>query len=488
MSYGIYPWINSAHIQLGSGFDTLNFIPRGRGVFDAEEVDVKSFSDDPESNEYGQKVEYSLELIENERDFRDSLSINASVAFKGIGVRGSARLSIYEELTINTYDVFLLAKVSVLERTEGMKKPSFTEEAVNEWKNTRQSSQKAIFTKIYGNTFVNSITLGGEMFVVFQFSSNSRKEKRDIIASMSGKMGSWQASASFEKHVEDITKNRTTKLFFTRDGGSGQLPSADVASLLTACRDMPTHVRKEPVPIFFEAQDYSAVPVKGFDVDVTSLETKFFIEDLALVLERARQYRTSWDFVSNNIELFSKLKDEDARDQKSRLDEIVLELHRLGERVIQNRFADWAKTKHTTIAELSIPPSITSGHLLSTVLRTNWAGLYKESDGGIIEGSDLRSFSISSKDIPEGITLEYMAHIGHHGDKGWWTSPAMSMEGRHEGIAVRLSGKGSENFVVRYWLGKPGSAEEYFGENGTFAGTTGNYQTVDSLRIQLLTA
>ena len=478
---GVWPWLAGTHLELGTGFDTLRYEPCGRAV----EEKLK----DSAPVDGGQKTLYKLSIIEDERHFRETLSISASASFKGLMANASARMSLFHSLKIDTYSLYVLASVSVINATVGLRQPGLREDARKEWTSTRERSQRKLFVKTFGDVYVNSITSGGELFALFEFSCSSLEEKSDLAISLSGGMGAWGGSANYQKSIEDFRKHSSLSLHIARDGGTGDLPDPDLDALLQAAQSFPNDVQALPVPIFFQTQRYSRVPDLGTDIDVEARHARYKIEDLARVNDVLESRASSWEYAQNKPELFNQIASQTVRQEIDKIQEMSIAMTRMAEDVAENRFDDLEAYKVPSLDSIARPPFIAKGERLPLHLKTIWntgGGRTSEAmDQGWSNGPELFSFMVKTDSLPDGTVIKYMYHKGGHGDTNAVNSPEMTGEGRHEFIRIWLEGTDAKEFVISYQVRRAGTTATYVGENGGRAGEPGQYMRISGIKVDL---
>lgn len=481
---GVFPWLAGSDLKLGTGFDTLRYEPCGTAVEEKAESGMLSNT--------GQKVLYKLLIIEDERRFRETLSISASASIKGLSGNASARMSLFRSVKIDTYSLYVLASVSVINETVGIQQPGLTDTARQEWLRTRQPSQKSLFVKTFGDVFVTSITKGGELFALFELACSSSAEKQSLAVAISGKMGSWGGSADYQRSVEEFRKYTSTSLHIARDGGIGGLPKPDIDSLLKATEIFPEAVQTYPVPIFFETQRYARVPNLGTDIDVEARHARYKIEDLARANDDFATRGASWNYALKNPALFKQIDFETSARTVNQIEEASIKIARMADDVAENRFGNLDIYKLPSLEGIPRPPFITNGTKLPLKLHAIWltgnSRRSNETEDGWLEGPELYSFMVKTDALPQGTVIKYMYHKGGSGDTRPITAPEMTSEGRHEFIRIWLEGPQANEYVISYEVRRAGTSATYLGENGGRAGEPGQYMRISGVKVALCKA
>jgi hypothetical protein len=480
---GVWPWIDGTGIRLGSGFDTLRCEVCASAV-----IEIGSTTEDQST---GQKVTYTVLLVESEREFRESLSINASASFKGFGGRASARLEVYKSVKLNSQNVFLMTWVTVVNATQSIHTPALKDDARNEWLTAREGNKRANFVKIYGDTFVSSVTGGGEMIAIYELAANSSEERERIKLSVRASIGSFSSSVDYERAVEELNKHRQQKLTVVRDGGLGELPELTPGAILKASREFPNLILANPVPIAFETQRYSRVPDQKSSIDVEAIDASRRIEDLAAANDDVQERIATMKLVSRNITLYDEVDEEEVGYQLDKLEDMEVRLRRLAEDVGRNRYIEFGHNDFPTVNSLPSPPRQTPGQLIPLNIKivgmVGFQAVDREGASGewVAKDCQLMSMVLLCDSLPNGLKLQYMGYLRGIGDSNWCDQGTQTPFAFHEGISIRLAGVDSERYLVSYQVKVTRTQASFYGQNGSYAGIKGRNTTISGIRIVL---
>lgn len=485
----LWPWMGDQGIDIGVGFDTLRVEPAASAI-SAENVKLDQGT--------GQRVTYYLELIQDEHEFREKLHISVSASLKGLAGRGSARLDLYQDTDIHSFDVFLLAHVSVVNGTRSVANPQFNSLARQMYDHTPGGSKRANFVRQYGDTFVASVTYGGELFALFQFSASSAESRQQIISGISGSLGgltnSFKASVDFERSVVEITKHQFTKLTITRNGGIGPLPPPDLQSLLEAIRKFPDAVAApNDVQLAFFTQRYARVPTGSSSIiDTEAVDAQRAFDGLADARDALEQRRSDLRFARSNIALFGGL---DTSSLEKQLDVVEDRLSKIAFNAVQiakNRFSDnFVMYASQGVTDLPPPPTILSGTVISSVAVScaplmGGPPLEKRADGWY-GNAEMVSFCVTGANLPPGNILSYFAHRSDIGSSEWATEGNSTASGAGkaiQGIGIKIEGPAAPHYTVAYSvLTERGNV--YSAVNGALAGTVGQYLPIIAMTLQI---
>lgn len=479
----VHPWIDNSSLVLGGGFDTLRFEPCASAVVPKNPESMPSGQ--------GQKTSYELTLVEDEYHYRKSLTITASASFKGWGGKASARMQVYQSLNIDSYNVFLVARVSVVNLTQTLGDVVLRDDARKEWLNEPDGKKRKNFCHVYGDTYVSAVTSGGELFVVFEFSANTKEEQDKLKISLSGSTGGFSASLDLEKSITEISKHTMTKVLIHRDGGQGDLPSPNLTEILELVRTFPTQVGQHPVPIFFETQLYSRVP-DPTHINLEALEAERRIEDMAKARDALLQRKRDLRVIGKHLDLFDELDAGTVASEISRVDTSLVTIERGAEDVARERYDPLPKADYPTIQDFSELPVAIDGKLVPAEIRmvglVGGVGVDTSVDGHagewVGDGIQFRNFSLDCPSIPdEEARFEYLIHYADWGDKGWYPEPEQTPQHFHEAIAIKLTGPKASQYSVAYQVKRFGSNATYYGRDGTLAGLRGQRMRIAGIRV-----
>lgn len=202
-------------MDLGVGLDTLSGRQRGDGVVrtPAEEV----------TGAEGQTVSFFLDRIETLEQLETALGVSAeaSVGF-GIG-GGSAKLDFVRNCSFNSFSLFMLARVAVMNSFRQMRDVRLTESAAA----LVASGEGERFRERFGDSFVRGLLTGGEFFAVLEIETSSEGEKEDVSGQVEGGYGTFSAEVEFSSSVAALASHSSVKVSsFQRGGDTTQAETA----------------------------------------------------------------------------------------------------------------------------------------------------------------------------------------------------------------------------------------------------------------------
>ncbi|MEO0338387.1 MAG: hypothetical protein AAF242_04160 [Bacteroidota bacterium] len=116
---------------------------------------------------------------------------------------------------------------------------------------------------------------------------------------------------------------------------------------------------------------------------------------------------------------------------------------------------------------------------------------FKEGDlaGTRGQARRLEGFQVQMTDAPEGLEIEYMAHIANLGDTPWNEAGIfVGTRGKAlalEGIAIRLKGPLAPKYNVKYKVHMAGIGDSRWTINGAYCGTRGQARRIEAIIVDV---
>jgi|GEM_PF-4839207 len=269
-------------IDLGVGYDSLTGDARGECVTKTEPEETFGAS--------GQTVRFSLQKVEDFASLSKSLGIDASASFNAGGAV-SASMSFAKSVDINSYSIYVLVKVHVLNSRLRMPGVELNQTSYNLLE--QQGPDK--FREKCGDEFVNSFDSGGELYGIVQIKTKSSRHQKDISAEIAGSYGSFSASAEFEDKLKKIAKSQTMQVYVFRKGGPAASVNYDTKKLIKEATEFPLTIEQSPATFNALTIDYKTLDLP-MDASLVNLSQQ------KLVVEKLAQYKSSLVRQLNDID------------------------------------------------------------------------------------------------------------------------------------------------------------------------------------------
>lgn len=462
---------------LGAGYDVLTdqhsdgIVVQPRTGFEVRTAEGES----------GQRITVDADVIEDTQEFRETLNVSISAAARGFGGKGSASYSLYREVKINSNDVFALIYVSVVNATQIMKDPVLTESARTEWNNQAASARKQAFVRAFGDSYISSVTTGGEFLALFILHTSSRSEKERVRASASASFASFKASGSYEKLTEFFNSHKRTSLKFFRNGGEGKWPEMTVEALLAAAREFPDLVNPtkggKPKQIFFTAKPINKVADPQTNIDLRARKASELIEDIGRFQAKLSDRLNDARFAISEPSLFKQVDTADLDEMARTLEQRQIEASRIAVEVAERRFEDVKDVVLLDYQSLPKPPQADSGKSIPLIVRlTVWDYGAKDlegKDGEWLQFGSLLGVSVEAPQLPRDLLLQYRVcdQRGSFGEQ--WSRAGETAKAPSSlilsGIQMRIDGANADRYSIQYAIKAHAFSGSFYERDGSVA-------------------
>lgn len=458
-------------LALGEGYDALT-----DQHFDAIVVERRSDEPLPPIEDQGQRVKADIDVIEDTRAFRETLNISISAAARGFGGRASAHYSLFREVRINSNDVFALLYVLVENATEKLGDPALSTVAKTEWTHQTASNRKSAFVRAFGDSYVSSITTGGEFLALIRIHTSSRSERERVKATAKASFGAFKASGSYEKLTEFFASHTRTSLTYSRVGGEGPVDETNLPSMLEAARNFPDTVNPskggKAQQIYFGAKPISRVPDAETNIDLTNRQAGYLLEDIAKLQDEISDRLADAVFAKEAPELFPQVDGAEMDATVAELEETQVNATRICDYIADNRFSSLKDVSIVDSKALPIPPQIETGS--SVPLKVSVA-IWRNNDvqGAVVDAGEwtpwggIQGLCIECDDLPEGTFIEYRV-CDKDGNWRGWVRAGQSAVAHNAlwGVQIRVSGSSAEHFSIRYATKIQRGNAPFYGRDG----------------------
>lgn len=222
-------------------------------------------------NSNGSEIKISLEHITSTKDLFEKTSTNLSVALavKGWGkfggsVSGSHKTMVQRDLKeTSSYALITAQKTFVpVNVKEAVMKPMIVE-------GYKGRGEQLI--KGCGTGYVSSITMGARAYGLMECTTNSVEQKKTMDAVIAAKAGymAVEASGSFQKTLEEISKATNARCFITVEfaGGVGTLDAAGDKFASSVIRYVESATRDSAVPVSYATKPYGTLLVGTREIE-----------------------------------------------------------------------------------------------------------------------------------------------------------------------------------------------------------------------------
>ncbi|HXI72279.1 MAG TPA: hypothetical protein VNN22_18150 [Verrucomicrobiae bacterium] len=267
---------------LGQGYDTFSSKLMGKAV----EVG-------PLSSGILNKAEFTLELISSFSDLKKSLNISAQASFSGLWGGFDTSMQYANQSQSTSYRTYLMVKAKVYTKFEQLK----VFEMADAPNRLLRRNKLADFYKAYGDEFIASITYGGELYGLIEFSSNSESQQSDLRASLSLSIAKFNASGNLQNAFSEINQQTSLSVKILRRGVDGGAFVVTPDELQKMAVNFPNAITNAPpTPILATTYNYATTershpgPVPDVNFARLALQTLAQGRDEVDTLKRDTEY------------------------------------------------------------------------------------------------------------------------------------------------------------------------------------------------------
>jgi hypothetical protein len=123
------------------------------------------------------------------------------------------------------------------------------------------------FRKVCGDSYVATISQGGDLAMLFSFETRDIKKQQDIAASLKGSGWGVTAEGSMKAKIAEAANNTTTTLTYDEKGGSGDPIPTNLDELYDKIKSFPDAVKKAPYNYQLQLARYEKLINWPDDVD-----------------------------------------------------------------------------------------------------------------------------------------------------------------------------------------------------------------------------
>ncbi|WP_437476292.1 hypothetical protein WME75_26060 [Sorangium sp. So ce1014] len=233
--------------QLGKGYDAIQDQVKG------ECVEYRSA--DPIEGATGQKVIFSLDLVESSKEISRKLGVSAGASARfGLG-SVDVKAQYVEEHQVSQNNIYAFVSVRILNPASAVKGARLSDSA-----RSTLAVNPERFRERCGDKFIAATQNGGVFYGILEVETSNEQEKQSIAIAISGASLTFSASGSVNNDFRKAISNKQVHVWTYQEGGRGHASSpcagADVQCLLKRAQDMPSSVADNPVTVRVSLDEY----------------------------------------------------------------------------------------------------------------------------------------------------------------------------------------------------------------------------------------
>lgn len=220
--------------------------------------------------------EITCSVSETSSELARSLQIDQSlsVSFPGIG-NLDQKLSFFRSINVTTFSV----SVTVFARQINAR-PTLTNYSLNDDVEVPTNNEELDnFVRLYGDSFLSSVSTGGEYFGVYTFFSQTQTERSALVASLqaSGIIHGGSVGVNLQAALESFLSTTTTSYNFQQMISGVSNPSfPEAKDMVEYALCFPSICLDAPVMIGMSTTGYEKVPQIGQVFDVVAKNRHYF--------------------------------------------------------------------------------------------------------------------------------------------------------------------------------------------------------------------
>lgn len=311
---------------LGSGYYTLGAMFRSRAM------NLDQASEAPTG---GQDIEYRVQEITSYSSLRTALGLTASASFSGLFGSASAKAEYFSSVSVNRYSYFVIVSVHVTNSVQKLGDFTLRPEALD----VLADGTPEDFAFKFGDEFVAGIVTGGDLYAVVEMQCETAEQYNAVKTQLSGKMGSWSASGSFESAMTSVNGFSQRHVTFLRRGTNDDVPQD--ADVISAARTFPTRIATAGNAVLLSGitMDYNASINFPLHVSpVSLLQARRRIEDLASIRDQLMLLGSDYSYVTDNPAEFKNPDITAISQSRSQVNDWVTAITRAAQDVVNNPF------------------------------------------------------------------------------------------------------------------------------------------------------
>jgi|HubBroStandDraft_6_1064221.scaffolds.fasta_scaffold00716_7 hypothetical protein len=239
-------------LRFGIGYNTLTGQYAGNCTANPQTADIKP-AGDADAPTTGQLTRWELSSEQDLSTLTEKLDFSASASASFVAGSASMSVDYMKSRTFNKYHEFLYVSASVANGTQVWTKPALTQASLNLRK------QPLDFLTKCGDTFVQTITTGGELTAILDVTTSAQEDTSSLTVSVSGDYAGVAGRAKLAQQIQQRLANHQTQVKVFRAGSTGALPTYTADQLITASLDFPTQVAVHPVPLQAQLASYDTI-------------------------------------------------------------------------------------------------------------------------------------------------------------------------------------------------------------------------------------
>lgn len=246
----------------------------------------------------GQDVKFRLVRLEEREQLYEELGISVDAGFRYCLFNARNKFAFAEQSSYSAYSLFFLLSVRVTNAVKHIKRYALNPDVVKLLK----EGELDMFRRGYGDSYIESITTGGEFFALFEFTCTDATSKtaisNELDAEVKGFGVGGDINVKFMKSVERAMSKTEVKATVYQTGGVGEKVPSSPLEMLERATNFPSIVMGDK-GVIYEAlfQSYETLPLPKGPNYVALENKKYVLDTYAKDIVKWRSALTDLDYI-----------------------------------------------------------------------------------------------------------------------------------------------------------------------------------------------
>jgi hypothetical protein len=218
----------------------------------------------PPDGAVAQEAQAEVSIVTSHEQLMRSIHMSADLEGRYAFVSGGAKADFARNTQYNSTSTFVVARMVITNTVRRGK--NFKLRA--ELQHLLDTSQKEVFDRAFGDSFVRAHYEGGEFYAVMRVTSVDSKTESKLATSLHAAVQGGIGSVDFKAALDTANSDNNTRSEFSckfyQKGGLGRDEigtTLDVEAIKKRLQDFPDAVENHPFPFFIEVATYDTVPL-----------------------------------------------------------------------------------------------------------------------------------------------------------------------------------------------------------------------------------
>ncbi len=292
--------INSSPLTLFSQFSEvtresgINYLGVGRNSINGS-LKSSAIEDEVPVEQNFITTNANIFSITSYEDFLNHMNISISSKFPSWAGGASAKVDFVRTIQYNSTNIYMLVKITQTLKKIRLKKPTLTIDAKSILKNKGEKE----FLNQFGDQFLTEVKVGGEMFAVVEFYSQTLSDKTYIKGEVDLLVGGFSLNGELQQQINKTIGLEVLKVNMYRTGTSSTLPNQ--SSLIGYVNKFPEEIAETGGTTIGEVYtDYTGA-INDSQAIVPDLSKQYlFMRDLVNIYDNINMIKNSYEYANRN--------------------------------------------------------------------------------------------------------------------------------------------------------------------------------------------